>query len=88
MKDLSRKVTLHCPLCGNDQFESLDVLTECLFDAEDDVCIKCSDCKSTFAKAQLIEENKSIINANIEDIKNDTMKEIQKEIKKAFKKLR
>ena len=24
MKNLDRKVTLLCPLCGNDQFESLD----------------------------------------------------------------
>lgn len=24
MKDLSRKVAMLCPLCGNDQFECLD----------------------------------------------------------------
>ena len=31
MKNLDRKVTLLCPLCGNDQFSSLDEEFEDLF---------------------------------------------------------
>ena len=37
MKNLDRKVTLLCPLCGNDQFESLDEEFEDLLHATDDV---------------------------------------------------
>ena len=35
MKNLDRKVTLLCPLCGNDQFESLDEEFEDLLHASD-----------------------------------------------------
>ena len=46
MKNLDRKVTLLCPLCGNDQFESLDEEFEDLLHASDDVRVRCSDCGS------------------------------------------
>ena len=39
-------------------------------------------------KAELIEENQERINANIDDIKNEAVKEIEKELKKAFKKFK
>ena len=38
--------------------------------------------------SELIEENQNVINANIEDIKNEAMKELEKELAKAFKNLR
>ena len=57
-------------------------------EAPDDTKIKCSDCGRVFTKAELIEENQDVINANIEDIKNEAMKEIEKELSKALKKLR
>lgn len=37
MKNLDRKVTLLCPLCGNNQFESLDEEFEDFLHASDDV---------------------------------------------------
>ena len=88
MKDLSRNVTLFCSVCGNDQFSTLDEEIDDLMEAPDDTKIKCSDCGRVFAKAELIEENQDVINANIEDIKNEAMKEIEKELSKALKKLR
>lgn len=88
MKDLSRKVTLHCPVCGNDQFSSLDDNLDSLIDAPDDTRIKCSDCQTIFTKAELIEENQEAIHDNIEEIKQEAVKEIEKELKKALKKLR
>lgn len=88
MKDLSRNVTLFCSVCGNDQFSTLDEEIDDLMEAPDDTKIKCSDCGRVFTKAELIEENQDVINANIEDIKNEAMKEIEKELSKAFKKLR
>lgn len=88
MKDLSRNVTLFCSVCGNDQFSTLDEEIDDLMEAPDDTKIKCSDCGRVFTKAELIEENQDVINANIEDIKNEEMKEIEKELSKALKKLR
>ena len=88
MKDLTRNITIRCPVCGNDQFESLDNNYDDLCDAPDDARLKCSDCGSIHTKAELIESNQEAINATIEDIKKDAVKEIEKDLKKALKKWR
>lgn len=88
MKDLSRKVTMYCPVCGNNQFSSLDDDIDSLIDAPDDTRIKCSDCQTVFTKAELIEENQEAISDNIEEIKQEAYKEIEKELKKALRKRR
>lgn len=88
MKDLSRKVKLFCSICGNDQFSSLDEDIDDLLNAPDTVKIKCSDCGRICTKAELIEENNDVINANVEDIKKEAVKEIEKELKKVLKKWR
>jgi len=76
MKDISRNVPLLCSVCGNDQFS---------FDNEDEkTTYKCSNCGAEFEKDVLLAENQNVINANIEDIK----KEAVKELKKNFKSLR
>ena len=56
-----------------------------LSDAPNDVTLKCSDCGSIFTKGELIESNEDIINANIEDIKQEAIKELEKKLKKMFK---
>lgn len=81
----SRKVTLYCPTCGNDQFSSVDVEIDDLSDAPDDTRIQCADCKCIFTKAELIEANQDIINANIEEMKKDLLKDLEKKLKKMFK---
>lgn len=80
-----RKVPMYCPICGNDQFSCIDVDMDDLSDAPDDVKLKCSDCNSIITKGELIESNQDIINANIEKIKDEALKELQKELKKIFK---
>lgn len=80
----NRKVTLYCPTCGNDQFATLDE-TDNLVEAPDTTRFQCSDCKSVITKAELIESNQDSINANIEDVKNEAIKEIDKKLKKLFK---
>lgn len=85
MKNLDRKVTLYCNVCGNDQFSALDEEIDNLLEAPDNTKIKCSDCGKVFTKAELIQENQDVINANIEDIKNEAIKELEKELSKAFK---
>ena len=84
MKNHNRSVKMLCPLCGNDQFSTLDE-TDDLLNAPDNTRIQCSDCKSVYTKAQLIHDNEHIINANIEEVKNEVMKDLEKELKKMFK---
>lgn len=81
----NRNITLRCPTCGNDQFFCVDVNFDDLSDAPDEVKLKCADCNSIFTKGELIDGNQDVINANIEDIKNEAMQEIKKSLKKIFK---
>lgn len=80
MKDLSRNIKLNCPICANDQF---------LYDSElESTIYKCSDCSKEFTKDELLVANEYKINANIEDIKKEAIKEIEKELKEMFKKIK
>lgn len=88
MKDFSRKVTMRCLVCGNDQFSSIDSEFEDLSDAPNNVRLQCSDCKTIITKEELIEENQEAVNDNIEEIKQEVVNEIEKELKKALKRLR
>lgn len=86
MKDLERKVKLLCPLCGNDQFASLDKEFEDLLHASDDVRLRCSDCGSEYTKRELIDNNAEIIDTAVDELKQDAVKELEKELKNAMKK--
>ena len=86
MKHLDRKVTLLCPLCGNNQFESLDEAFEDLLHASDDTRIRCSDCGSKYTKRELIDSNGEIIENAVDELAADAVKEFEKELKKVMKK--
>lgn len=83
----NRKVLLYCPICGNDQLscENITYLDD-LSKAPDEITLKCSDCGKIFTKGELIESNQDIINANLEDINQKAIKEIEKEFSRMFKK--
>lgn len=86
MKDLDRKIKLLCPLCGNDQFASLDEEFEDLLHASDDVRLRCSDCGSEYTKRELIDSNAAIIDTAVDELKQDAVREIEKELKEVMKK--
>ena len=83
MKDYNRNIIMLCPICGNDQFSNLDN-EEDLQTAPDETRIQCSDCKKILTKTELIESNQHIIEANIEEVKNDFIKDLDKQLKKMF----
>ncbi|SDH43993.1 ECs_2282 family putative zinc-binding protein [Desulfosporosinus hippei] len=85
MKDLEMNIGMKCSVCGNDQFSIVDESIGDLLDAPDETKVKCSDCGFVTTKEQLIEDNGYIINANIEDFKEEIMKQIEKELKKMFR---
>ena len=80
MKDLSRSVTMLCPLCGNDQFECLDGELDNSVDTPDSVRFRCSDCSSVFTKAELILENAEVLDNTVEEMKKDILVGLRKEI--------
>jgi len=85
MKDMEMNISLKCSVCGNDQFSVVDESIEDLLNAPDETKVKCSDCGRVTTKKQLIEENSQIIDANVEDFKDEIMKQLGKDIKKMFK---
>lgn len=87
MKDLSRNVALHCPVCGNTMFSVVDPVWENASseDIPGNAEYKCSDCGKVITKDELLSANQGVIEANIEDVKNEALKELEKELKKLFK---
>lgn len=79
-----RENKLYCPICGNDQFSSIDEELEDLSDAPDDIRLKCADCQAEFSKSELIEANQDVINANMEEMVEEVIKDFEKRIKKAL----
>lgn len=85
MEDLNKKVTLYCDRCGNDQFYFEDTNNSDVELVSGDTILKCSDCGKIFTKEELIELNAEVITANVEDMKKEIVKEVQREINKLFK---
>ena len=85
MKNIEKRISLQCSICGNDQFSTIDENIENMMEAPDETEIKCSDCGRIVTKEQLIEENQHIIKANIEDLKEEAVKKLKKEFKNIFK---
>ena len=74
MKDYTRNVSLLCPTCGNDQFEDLG-----------DDKYKCSDCNGIYTKEELIENNQAIIQNHVDEMADDIIKDIAKDLKRIMK---
>ena len=85
MNKLARQISLMCSTCGRDNFEMQDENYSDFFEAPDDVKVRCIYCDRVFTKKELLEDNQEIINANIEDVKKELLKDIEKELKKVFK---
>lgn len=80
-----RDIILYCPTCGNDKFSCLDIEIDDLSKAPGDTRIQCADCKCIFTKAKLIDSNQDILNSNIEEVKQDLMKDLENLLKNTFK---
>jgi uncharacterized Zn finger protein len=88
LKNIDKKISMRCPVCANDQFSTIDENIDDMMNAPDDTKIKCSDCGRITTKGQLIEDNRALIDANVEDLKKEAIDEVEKELKKIFKKLK
>ena len=86
MDELEIGVAMHCPLCGNDQFESLDVDNDDVLDAPNHIRFRCSDCQSVYTKEDLLEENSEAITYATDEVAKEFIADFEKQIKKAMKK--
>lgn len=87
MKDLNRSVSLICSICGNNQFSALGYDGEKFAKFSEAPYYKCYDCGRLISKKQLMGENQEVINANIEEIKNEAVDEMKKELQKLLGKI-
>ena len=87
MKDISKKVSLLCSVCGNSQFMALDCDGKEILEFSEAPIYKCSDCGCEFSREQLIGENQEMINANLNDVKTEAVNELKKELQKSLGKL-
>lgn len=86
MKDLEQHIPMLCPLCGNDQFESLDVDGDDTLNAPDSIRFRCSDCHSLYTKGELLAENAEAIEIATDEVIDDVVKDFEEQLKKAMKK--
>lgn len=86
--NIEKKINLICPVCGNDQFSSLDVPIDELKDGLETNRVQCSDCHRIFTKEELLNENQERIDSEVEQIADDITKQLDKEIKRMLRKLK
>ena len=84
MKNLEKNIDLLCPICGNKMFEDLNEGNEDLSN-DDFFKYRCANCNRIFTKKELLDANQLLIDETIEEMKDDVIKQIEKELKKAFK---
>ncbi len=88
MKSFNKQVSMLCPVCGNDQFEPIEIINDDYDDVLGDSRFRCSDCGSVFTKDQLLEENEEKISIAISEMKDDILKNFENELKKVAKRWR
>ncbi len=85
MNDLHRSVKLICPLCGNDGFVNVDEECDDLVSAPGSYRMKCADCGTVYTKDEIISANSLKIENATDEMMQDVMDDLTKQIKKAFK---
>ena len=70
-----RSISMQCPTCGGTDFES-DEGSE----------IRCIQCDRTMTKDELREANSERIQAEVEEVKAEIVKDIKRDFSKMFKK--
>ena len=88
LNNVEKKINLICPICGNDQFSSLDIPIEELKDGLTTNRVQCSDCRKIFTKEELLNENQERIDNEVKQITDDITKQLDTEIKKMLRKFK
>ena len=75
-----RNVTLICPTCGGNQFETGDDIDESM------APVRCISCNRELTKDELIRENAANIEEHASEIGKEVVDDFAKEMKKSLKK--
>lgn len=73
-----RTIPLNCPTCGGTEFEYQS-------ENDDTQPVKCHGCGLTTTKAELIASNSENIDAHMDEIKEQLLKDVTQSFKDAFK---
>lgn len=79
MDDLSVQVPLSCPTCGCTEFSEDSEADQ---ESDDERFFTCAHCGAQFSKAQLIDANSASINATIQDMGDEIISALSKDLKK------
>ena len=82
MDDLSVQVTLSCPTCGCTEFSETSDPDQ---SSAGERYFICSHCGTAISGDQLIEANSESIDATIQDMGDDIISALSKDLKKALK---
>lgn len=74
----NRSVNLLCPTCGNSQLEIQG-------NDQENKIIRCPSCDRIMTKEELIRENGVIIDANVDEMKEEILKDVKKEFNDMLK---
>lgn len=77
-QDYSRSISMQCSTCGGADFEFED----------ENSAIRCVGCDRVFTREELIRENNTRIETEVEGIKSQFISDISKDFKKMFKKFK
>ena len=86
LDNLSREIRMVCRACGNDEFEYDDVAGD-LSNAPDEIELKCTHCSLKTTKGELVEDNSESINAAVDEISEEVVAAVQKELDTVIKKV-
>ncbi len=74
----SRTITMQCPTCGNTDFK---------YDDENETgLIECVSCNRVMTREELLSENGAHIEAHLDDVKTEVVKDAHNEISNMLKK--
>lgn len=82
MDDLSVQVTLSCPTCGCTEFSEASGQDQ---NSADERYFICAHCGAAISRDQLIAANLESIDATIQDMGDDIVSALSKDLKKALK---
>lgn len=75
-----RTVTLHCPTCGGTDFKYETEMAH-----EGSALLTCPSCGLTITNSDLIASNGENIDAHLDEVKAEVMKDITQSLRDAFK---
>lgn len=76
----NRRVPVHCPTCGSSTFSTDDAVPD-----DDSRLMTCAACGREVTKTELLEANAENVEAHVDEVKRQVLKDVEKQLKDALK---